>query len=70
MYHVFLHTTHDNTCGCYLKIRMEMRDQLISEIEDLRKDISSRLELVDAGKLRQPNELSRTENMIDDFTEK
>ena len=49
---------------------MARRDQLTSEIKGLRKDISSRLEMVDAGKLRQPNELSRTENMIDDFTQK
>ena len=49
---------------------MAQRDNLIYEIANLRKNISSRLEKIDAGELTDVKEIMLTSHMIDDFTEK
>ena len=49
---------------------MAKREQLITEIENLRKHISARLEMIDGGKLQGTREFELTEQMIDNFTER
>ena len=49
---------------------MTIRENLISEIENLRKNISTRLEMLDSGKLREPKEIEFTQQLIEKFTNK
>ena len=49
---------------------MGRREQIQSEIENIRKNISSRLELFDAGKLRGPSDIKIINQLINDFEER
>ena len=49
---------------------MGKREQIQSEIENIRKNISSSLEVFHAGNLRGPSDIKIINQMINDFEER
>ena len=49
---------------------MGRREHIQSEIENIRKNISSRLEMFDAGNLRGSSDIKIINQMINDFEER